>query len=147
MRASVNFYGGGRWVIANKALEGDPAKKAAVAEFIEWMTLDCTDSGLQYYIANDKLYSYGVKDTVASRAVMERSDGTMGFLGGQNVFRVFIAGSRELSGNNMTEYDFEIGEIWLSKVRLYLMGRCTHEEAIARFKQEVKEQLGIDAMN
>ena len=48
----VGFFWGGTWVIANKNVTKDEAKKAAVAEFIEWVTLDDSETGLQYLWAN-----------------------------------------------------------------------------------------------
>lgn len=103
-----NFFSGGAWVLASRSLAKDTDKKAAVAELIEWMTLDCTENGLQYIMANGMLdYGNGpsgMKTTVASRAVMEMCDGTMEFLGGQDIFDVFIPASENINGAYYSEY-------------------------------------------
>jgi Fe-S cluster assembly iron-binding protein IscA len=135
-----------RWVLANKILENDPDKKAAAAKLIEWMTLDCTEKGLQYYIANGTLPGCGgLKYTVSSRTVMEMSDGTMDILGGQDMFGVYIPASQMINGRTITEYDETINSRWRIQAEKYAHGECTRGEAITAFKQEVKEKLGIDA--
>ena len=80
----VGFFWGGTWVLANK----DSQVKAAVGDIIEWITLDSSETGLQYMWANGTLNGEGgTKDTVASGTVMSISDGTVEFLAGQNMFR------------------------------------------------------------
>lgn len=135
-----------RWALASKQLENDPDKKAAVAEIIQWMTLDCTEQGLQYYIANGTLpTSGGVKYAVPSGTVMKMSDGTVEFLGGQDMFDVFLPASENINGSVITEEDFAFGVLWRQHASEYAHGECTREEAIAAFKKDVKDELGIDA--
>jgi len=75
----VGFFWGGTWVLANAASE----KKEAVGEIINWITLDASEEGLQYHWANGTLHGEGgTKDSVASGAVMAKSDGSLEFLGG-----------------------------------------------------------------
>lgn len=134
------------WVLASKELQNDPEKKAAVAELLEWMTLDCTEKGLQYYLANGTLYDRAsAKTAVASRTVMEMSDGTTALLDGQDIFDVFIQANESVKSGNITEYDNTIEHMWDTQVLRYTNGECTREEAITAFKQDVKEQLGFDA--
>ena len=91
----VGFFWGGTWVLANK----DTSKKEGVAELIEWITLDSSDTGLQYLWANGSVdwdndpNTATAKDTVASATVMAKSDGKLDFCGGQNVFPAFINGN------------------------------------------------------
>ena len=143
---SVGFFWSGAWVLASNTLKNDPAKKAAIAELIDWITLQCGDDSLQSLWANGTLYgSGGVKDAVASEMVMANSDGTLDFLAGQNIFDTIILADRHINVNNVTEYDLEISAIWRIHVRKYVDGECSRDEAIAAFKQEVKNQLKIDA--
>ncbi len=79
----IGFFWGGTWLLANK----DTQKKEAVAEILRWITLDCSEEGLQYMWANGTLNGEGgTKDAVASGTVMEMSNGELDFLGGQNMF-------------------------------------------------------------
>jgi multiple sugar transport system substrate-binding protein len=142
----VGFFWGGTWLIANKELENDPAKKAAVTELIDWITLDCTEEGMQYAWANGILYNTGYKDTVVSGTVMAMSDGTLPFLGGQNMYDAFIPAARLANGKCISEYDSTISIIWRDQVRQYAAGNKTRSQAIADFKQAVKDQLGIDPL-
>ena len=73
--APVGFFWGGTWIMANK----DSDVKDAVGQIIEWITLDTSDTGLQYLWAND-LMGNGAKDTVSSGVVMDKSDGTVDYL-------------------------------------------------------------------
>jgi hypothetical protein len=60
----VGFFWGGTWVIANN---NSPVKDA-VGKIIEWITLDSSETGLQYFWANGTLNGPGgTKDTVCFR--------------------------------------------------------------------------------
>jgi len=136
----VGFFWGGTWVLANR----DSQVKSAVGEIIEWITLDSSDEGLQYMWANGTLNGEGgTKDTVASGTVMAKSDGTVEFLGGQNMFDVFVPAGEFANGKNMTQYDETINRLWRDQVREYTAGNKTREEAIAAFKQNVADNLDV----
>ena len=136
----IGFFWGGTWLLANK----DSKVKAAVGEIIEWITLDSSDTGLQYYWANGTLYGEGgTKDAVASGTVMAKSDGTHPFLGGQNMFEAFVPGNKFANGKNLTPFDEKINTEWRNQVREYTAGNKTREQAIADFKQNVADNLDI----
>jgi len=139
---NVGFFWGGTWLLANK----DTEKKEAVKQLIEWVTLDTTEEGLQYGWANGSLYGDGgTKDCVGSGTVMAKSDGKLDFLGGQNMFDVFVPANQFANGKNLTQYDETINSKWRDAVRQYTGGSMTREEAIEFFKQNVEDQLGIEA--
>lgn len=136
----VGFFWGGTWVLANK----DSKIKAAVGDILEWITLDSSEKGLQYYWANGTLNGAGgTKDTVASGAVMKKSDGALPFLGGQNMFDVFVPAGEFANGKNLTQYDETINTYWRDQVREYSAGNKTREQAIADFKQNVADNLDV----
>ena len=139
---NIGFFWGGTWLLANK----DTEKKEAVAELIKWVTLDCTEEGLQYGWANGNLYGDGgTKDCVGSGTVMAMSDGKLDFLGGQNMFDVFVPANQFANGKNLTQYDETINSMWRDAVRQYTGGAMTRDEAIEFFKTNVEDQLGIEA--
>lgn len=136
----IGFFWGGTWILANK----DSAKAEAVAAIIEWITLDCTEDGLQYKWANGTLNGEGgTKDAVASGTVMAMSDGSVDFLGGQNMFDVFVAANQFAKGTNLTQYDETINTYWRDQVREYTAGNKSREQAIADFKQQVADNLDV----
>jgi hypothetical protein len=136
----VGFFWGGTWVIANK----DSNKKEAIGKVIEWITLDSSKDGLQYYWANGTFNPDNpTKDAVASGTVMNNSDGTLDFLGGQDMFDVFVPAGAFATGTNKTQYDETINIYWRDQVREYTSGNKTREEAIAAFKQMVADNLDI----
>lgn len=136
----VGFFWGGTWVLANK----DTKIPKAVGEIIEWITLDNSETGLQYYWANGTLYGPGgTKDTVASGAVMKKSDGTLPFLGGQNMFDVFVPAGEFANGKNLTQYDETINKYWRNQVSEYSNGNKSRDQAIADFKQQVADNLDV----
>lgn len=136
----VGFFWGGTWVIGHK----DTKLKATVGDIIEWITLDSSDAGLQYAWANGTLNGPGgTKDTVASGTVMKKSDGKLDFLGGQNMFDVFVPAGQFATGRNKTQYDETINKFWRDQVREYTAGNKSREEAIAQFKQDVADNLDI----
>lgn len=136
----VGFFWGGTWVLANK----DSPVKEAVGDIIEWITLDSSNTGLQYFWANGTLNGPGgTKDTVASGTVMEKSDGTLDFLGGQNMFDVFVPAGEFATGKNKHQYDEAINAIWRGQVREYTAGNKGRADAIKDWKQQVADQLDI----
>lgn len=136
----VGFFWGGTWVLGNK----DTKIPAAVGDVIEWITLDSSEKGLQYFWANGTLNGEGgTKDAVASGAVMKKSDGKLDFLGGQNMFDVFVPAGEFANGKNLTQYDETINSYWRDQVREYTAGNKSREQAIADFKQNVADNLDV----
>lgn len=136
----IGFFWGGTWVMANK----DTQKKEAVKDIIEWITLDTSETGLQYMWANGTLNGEGgTKDAVASGTVMRKSDGAVEFLGGQNMFDIFVPANQFANGTNLTQYDETINTYWRDQVREYTAGNKTREQAVIDFKQQVADNLDI----
>ena len=137
----VGFFWGGTWLLANNA----SPNKEAVGEIIHWITLDNTEEGLQYMWANGTTFGEGgTKDTVASGTVMGMSDGSIDFLGGQNMFDVFVPANAFANGKCLTQYDETINSFWRDAVRQYTAGNMTRDEAIAAFKQNVADNLDVE---
>jgi len=143
----TGFFWGGTWLLANKDTLKDDAKRAAVSDFIKWVTLDTSDTGLQYYWANGtmKAGEQGTKDSVASSVVMAKSNGEVELLGGQNMFDVFVPANANATGKNLTQYDESINSLWRGQVREFTAGNKSRDQAIKDFKQQVKDQLGIES--
>ena len=136
----IGFFWGGTWLLANKNTE----KKDAVKQIIEWITLDCTETGLQYMWANGTFNGEGgTKDCVGSGTVMAMSDGKLDFLGGQDMFEVFVPANQYANGKNLTQYDETINSFWREQVREYTAGNKTREQAIADFKSNVADNLDV----
>ncbi len=141
----VGFFWGGTWVLANK----DTSKKEGVAELIEWITLDSSDTGLQYLWANGSVdwdndpNTATAKDTVASATVMAKSDGKLDFCGGQNVFPAFIAGNQYASAKAMTQYDETINGYFTDAATQYAEGNVDRDGAIEQFKTNVQDNLSF----
>lgn len=137
----VGFFWGGTWLMANK----DSDVLDAVGQIIEWITLDCSETGLQYYWANGTMTEgeVGTKDTVASGTVMSMSDGTLDFLAGQNMFDVFVPANAYASGDSFTQYDETINSYFSDQVDQYKLGEKTYDEAIEAFKQNVADNLDV----
>jgi len=137
----VGFFWGGTWVLANK----NTKIPKTVGKIIEWITLDSSETGLQYFWANGTLEGPGgTKDTVASGVVMKKSDGALDFLGGQNMFDVFVPAGEFANGKNLTQYDETINRFWREQVREYTAGNKSREQAIADFKQQVADNLAVE---
>jgi len=136
----IGFFWGGTWVLASK----DSKNKEAVGEIINWITLDSSETGLQYHWANGTLFGEGgTKDTVASGVVMAKSNGSLEFLGGQNMFDVFVPANQFANGKLGTQYDETINRFFRDAVRLYTSGQISREEAVTQFKQNVADNLDI----
>ncbi len=136
----VGFFWGGTWLLANK----DSQVKEAVGDIIEWITLDSSDTGLQYMWANGTFNGEGgTKDCVGSGTVMAKSNGEIDFLGGQNMFDIFVPANQFANGKNLTQYDETINTYWRDQVREYTAGNKSREQAITDFKQKVADNLDV----
>ena len=128
----VGFFWGGTWILANK----DTAQAEGVAELIEWITLDTSEAGLQYIWAND-MFGNGAIDSVPSGVVMAKSRGTMDYLGGQDIFEVFIESNKIASGKGCSQYDDLIDMYFEDFAGYYANGVVTRDEALQDFKDTV----------
>lgn len=138
----IGFFWGGTWLFANKNSSAE--KKEGVGKIIDWITLDCTKDGLQYMWANGTYNGEGgTKDCVASGTVMAMSDGSVDFLGGQNMFDIFVPANQFANGTNLTQYDETINGYWRGQVRQYTAGAKSRDDAIKDFKGEVADNLDI----
>lgn len=136
----AGFFWGGFWVFVNKNSE----HKEVLGDLIRWITLDSSETGLQYSWASGTFDGNGrVRDAVTSGTVMGNVPGEIDFLGGQDMFEVFDKTARLASGKNRTMYDEAIDLYWLAAAREYAEGGKTKEQVIADFKQKVKDQLDI----
>jgi hypothetical protein len=143
-KSPVEWTWGGTWILGSNRISSD-AKKAAVGQIIEWITLDTSETGFQYHWANMTLDDEATaKDTVASGVVMAKSDGTLEFLGGQDMFDWFIPAGANGKADNWTEYDRYINSLFQDQVAQYYEGNKTKDEAIASFREAVKDQLGFE---
>jgi len=75
---------------------------------------------------------------------MAKSNGTLDFLGGQDMFEVFVPANAFANGKNLTPYDESINSIWRDEVRNYTAGNKDRATAIADFKTKVAEETGIE---
>jgi hypothetical protein len=152
----VPWAWGGTWLFGHRDLQGE--KRAAVAEILEWITLDISEDGFQQHWANDTLYAGSelfphyaaayergdiTKDTVASSVVMARTDGSVPMLGGQNMFEYFIPAAANVRSDHWHEYDAIINWIFQDYCRYYYRGDLTKEEALDWFRADVYDRLGI----
>ncbi|MBR2409407.1 MAG: carbohydrate ABC transporter substrate-binding protein [Lachnospiraceae bacterium] len=144
----VGFCWGGTYVASAKSAvdKMNDEKKALVADIIEWITLDTDENSLQYKWANGLMVDgeVGTKDTVASAVVMEKSNGEVAFLDGQNMFEYFVPAGDYATGANMTQHDEAINGCWREAVRAYVAGDVTREGAIEKFRADVKSKVGIE---
>ena len=141
----VGFFWGGTWVLGSK----DTKVKEGVAELITWITLDSSDTGLQYLWANGSVdwdndpETATAKDTVASATVMAKSNGELDFCGGQNIFPAFIEGNKYASAKAMTQYDETINGYFTDAANQYALGNTDRDGAIDAFKTAVSENLSF----
>ena len=141
----VGFFWGGTWVLGSK----DTKVKEGVAELITWITLDSSDTGLQYLWANGSVdwdndpETATAKDTVASATVMAKSNGELDFCGGQNIFPAFIEGNKYASAKAMTQYDETINGYFTDAANQYALGNTDRDGAIEAFKTAVSENLSF----
>ena len=133
-----NFYWGGTWFLANK----ESQHKEAAAELLEWITLDCSETGAQYLIASGALAAdNSVKEAVASSKVMAMADGSSDMLGGQNIYPALIQINQSLTAKDANYYDDEISNYWKQCVQNYIEGVYSKDDAIKDFEKKVVDNI------
>jgi len=150
----VSFSWGGAWVLGNKDLEGE--KRAAVAELIEWLTLDTSETGFQYLFATGTLYDgsqlfsdmtnyWGdvTRDTVPSSVVMSKIDSSLSVLGGQNMNEYYLPAAANVRSSHWHEYDSKINVLFMDYCDMYYNGYMSKDEVITEFKYEVQDRFGL----
>jgi len=141
----TGFFWGGTWVMANNNIPDEMVE--FVGAFIEWVTLDSSNTGLQYMWANGTFGmpegEVGTKDVVASGTVMAMSNGQISLLGGQDMFDIFAPAGNYASGDALTEYDVFINNWFIDQSQLYADGTKTRDEALRDFKIMVRDNTAI----
>jgi len=141
----VGFSWGGTWVIPTNNAGRNENVREAVRELVEWITLDASPTGLQNRWANGTLFPGSeTKDAVSSGTVMAGADGSIPFLGGQDMFDVLIPAGAYADGSLFTQYDERINSIFIDHARYYAQGDMSRDDALAAFRNLVLEELGID---
>lgn len=138
---NIGFYWGGTYLLAGSS---DPEKQELIKGFIEWVTLDTSDTGLQYMWANGLMNEAGTKDTVASNVVLARSNGESDFCGGQNVFEYFIPANQYATATNMTQYDNVCNDAWGDAAAQYRNGEVDRDTAIMNFKMDISGKIDVE---
>lgn len=137
------FCWGGSYSVVNK--NGNQDAFPGIAELIYWLTLDTSDTGMQYGWANGTLPSAGAKDAVASGVVMAKADGRLDFLDGQNAFDIFVPAGVGGTASGWGPYDRSINDMFNDHAQTYFTGDKTKDEAIEAFRQQVYDELGIES--
>lgn len=139
----VGFWWGGSWLCVNKKGIENADKKEFLSKFVEWVTLDCSDTGLQYLWASGAMNDNGTKDTVASSTVLAKVKGDMALLGGQDAFPIFIEATKFASSKCKSLLDDQLNGTFTDNAGDYARGKITKEEAINNFKDACAEK-GIE---
>ena len=150
--APVSYHWGGTWILGSKKATEDDAKKAAVKQVLEWITLDTSEDGLLYQwttgtfkwsFGKGDVNTSGAKDSVASAVVMKKTSGKLAFLGGQDMNPYFAKADKAANGKLLTGWDESINNCWLKQVRAYAAGEKTRAEALKDFKTDISNEFGI----
>lgn len=103
----------------------DSPYKKKLRPFIEWLTLDCSKTGGQYFISD------GGKRAVISKTILKNSECSIDYLGGQNTFPVLYEASQNINYDLDGTDDFSA---WYIQVEAYVKGEKDKETAINDFK-------------
>jgi|GEM_PF-226441 len=135
---NVGFWWGGTWVMANKQVL-ENGKKEAVAQLLEYITLDCSKDGFQYKYANGLLGEEKIYNCVPSQTVMAMSHSNMALLGGQDIFPIYNESIAYCSGRCLSFYDSILNSFFYEVVNKYSQGALTRAEALQEFKDYARE--------
>lgn len=128
------FFWAGPMILANK----NTKHKEAVGEIIRWITLDTSESGLQYLWATG---AFGEKrDLPAAAAVAGKLECRTDFMGGQDLFEAYLSASEHARGMGLSEHDDYISHEFIQEAMAYANGQKSRNEAIEDFKKNAADR-------
>lgn len=118
--------------------------KDLIKPLIEWITLDSSETGLQYRLANGTLFE-GYNLSVISRNILKASDNNCGMLDGQDMNSVIYESLNKLDAISPpvayedVRYDFIFME-FINAAKAYAKGEKDKETAIADFTESARKK-------
>lgn len=121
----------------------DSPNKDLLGPLVEWITLDSSEGGFQYSLANGTsgLSYNNEKLSVISGTVMKKVDRSDSILGGQNINPLVCEALRESKGlhiNNFYQTESDTYSIWQDVMAKYIEGEKDRDSAIADFYNKVR---------
>ena len=143
--APLSSWWGGSWFMANKSSVANADKKAFIAKFIEWVTLDTSTTGLQYLWTTGAFYDSPAleRETVASCAVMRKINGTFSLLGNQNTYPTFIQVGKKCTGKSCCAYDSAFGGYLCGEVNEFIRSSNTVSDVFS-YMTLIGQEYGLD---
>ncbi len=130
----VGYSWGGTWLGANtaKVAQASDAKKAAIKELINYITMDPVFLTQYAKDSGDFVSNIAVAQEIAAQAIPND------FLGGQDHYGAFAASSLIINASNKTAYDLDIERLFVENcLTPYVNGEKDKETAIKDFKDAV----------
>lgn len=108
------------------------AHKDIIGSFIEWLTLDSSETGYQYRMATGT-FDDEEKISVISGTVLKNADSSRDFLGGQNINPIVYEALHNLFSQSYSGYETEF-YYWQKAIRSYLLDGKPKELVIQEFE-------------
>jgi hypothetical protein len=121
------------------------ANKELVKSIIEWLTLDGSETGYQYLIANGRIFD-GQRFTVISRTVLNETENIVGFLGNQDVNPIVLNALNRLDERYVPDSSPEdegyLSIYWefMTETNAYIRGEKDKETAISDFTEGIRRR-------
>jgi Leucine-rich repeat (LRR) protein len=108
--------------------------KDILGPFIEWLTLDGSENGLQYQLSTGT-FQQDLKLSVMSGAVLQSADSSREFLGGQNINPLVYEELSKVSNMNGLTDNMNNNNVyyWEEAIKAYLWGGKDKDTAIKEF--------------
>jgi hypothetical protein len=119
-------------ILVNK----DSPNKDLLGPLIEWITLDCSETGLQHRLASGAYEKYG-KLSVVSGTVLKNVDSSRDIFGGQNINPIIYDILQSPNGRH-NEYSYGDAAFYhfIEETGAYIRGETDKDTAIANFIQK-----------
>lgn len=130
VKAPIPFYWGGTWVGMYK----NSTNKDLSWKFIEFLTSN--KKFLKEYAINS---ADCVNNINVEKQLSKSKEGKYDFLNGQNIYEEYTKLIEHINGDNISEYDEKLNDLWSASIELCINGKIEKDQVIPVFKEKVKE--------
>lgn len=136
VQGPMAYFWGGTWWYGSDKCAADEAKKAIVADVIEFYTCDAEAMTDYAKTSGDFVSKISVVDAIKDDEAFNNP-----FLGGQNHYQYFAEAAKNVNAKTMSKYDDTFNTAVNNATLAYVLNGASMEDALAMIKEEASTSI------